>query len=57
MSEEMAEEVVASVLQSDLRRYIIPQRNRLEFLEYMYVGQLEAATELLAEIEKELEGK
>jgi hypothetical protein len=57
MSEEIAREVVASVLKSDLRRLLIPQRNRLEFLEFLWTRQLEECTELLAEIESELEGK
>ena len=51
----MAKSVVASVFDSDLRRLIIPQRNRLEFLEFLYSTQMGEANELLAEIEVELE--
>lgn len=51
MSDEMAKSVVSSVLESELRRLIIPQRNRIEFLEFLYSTQMEEATALLAEIE------
>jgi hypothetical protein len=57
LSEEAAAEVVASVLESDLHRFIIPQRNRLKFLQGMWTEQMELANKLLAEIDAELEGR
>ena len=56
LSDEAAAEVVALVLDSELHRYVVPQRNRLKFLKGTWTAQVELAKELLAEIEKELEG-
>jgi len=57
LSDEAAAQVVASVLDSELHRFITPQRNRLKFLKILWTGQVELATELLAEIEAELEDR
>jgi hypothetical protein len=57
ISDEYAAEVVAEVLESELHRYIVPQRNRLKFLRMLWTSQVELAEALLAEIDAELKKK
>ena len=57
LGEEYAAEMVAAVLDSELRRHIVPQRNRQKFLKILWTSQVELANELLAEIDAELEGQ
>ena len=55
LSEETASKVVESVLQSELGSFVIPHRNRLNFLIVRWAILKEYGTELLEQIEAELD--
>ena len=57
LSEMDASKLSKSVLNSELDSHIIQQRNRLNFLAFRWTDLKERGSDLLAEIEKELEGR
>lgn len=44
LDDEIVEKIVASVLESELHRYIIPKRNRLNFIQDLWTNNWNKAT-------------